>query len=48
MLSNGIPLEVVSAVLRHSSIRMTADSYARVGADAKRRALRVREPEDRR
>ena len=29
MLANGVPLEVVSAVLRHSSIRMTADSYAR-------------------
>ena len=39
MLSNGVPLEVVSAVLRHSSIRMTADAYARVGADAKRKAL---------
>ncbi len=40
MLANGIPLEVVSAVLRHSSIRITADTYARVGADAKRKALR--------
>ena len=44
MLANGVPLEVVSAVLRHSSIRMTADSYARVAADAKRKAMRVREP----
>jgi integrase len=40
MLASGVPLEVVSAVLRHSSIRMTADSYARVSADAKRRGLR--------
>ena len=39
MLANGVPLEVVSAVLRHSSIRMTADAYARVSADAKRKAL---------
>jgi len=39
MLANGAPLEVVSAVLRHSSIRITADTYARVAADAKRRAL---------
>ncbi len=39
MLANGVPLEVVSAVLRHSSIRMTADAYARVAADAKRKAL---------
>jgi len=40
MLANGVPLEVVSAVLRHSSIRITADTYARVAADAKRKALR--------
>lgn len=39
MLANGYPLEVVSAVLRHSSIRITADTYARVAADAKRKAL---------
>jgi integrase len=42
MLANGVPLEVVSAVLRHSSIRVTADTYARVAADAKRAALRPR------
>ena len=30
MLANGVPLEVVSAILRHASIRMTADAYARV------------------
>ena len=42
MLASGVPLEVVSAVLRHSSIRMTADAYARVAADAKRRALTSR------
>lgn len=40
MLANGVPLEVVSAVLRHASIRMTADAYAQVAADAKRKALR--------
>lgn len=39
MLANGVPLEVVSAVLRHSSIRITADTYARVASDAKRKAL---------
>ncbi len=39
MLANGVPLEVISAVLRHSSIRITADTYARVAADAKRSAL---------
>jgi len=39
MLANGVALEVVSAVLRHSSIRITADTYARVAADAKRKAL---------
>jgi len=39
MLANGVPLEVISAVLRHSSIRITADTNARVAADAKRSAL---------
>ncbi len=42
LLANGVPLEVVSAILRHSSLRMTADAYARVGADAKRKALSQR------
>jgi integrase len=44
MLANGVPLEVVSAVLRHSSLRMTADAYARVAADAKRKALSATTP----
>jgi integrase len=41
MLKNGVPLEVVSAILGHSSIRVTADVYAEVGMDAKRRGLAV-------
>jgi integrase len=41
MLEKGVPLEVVSAILGHSSIRVTADVYAEVGMDAKRRGLAV-------
>jgi integrase len=32
-------LEVVSAILGHASLAITADVYARVTLDAKRRAL---------
>lgn len=38
-LERGAPLEVVSAVLGHASLAITADAYARPAADAKRRAL---------
>lgn len=39
MLAAGTPLEVVSAVMGHANLSITADTYARVGADAKRNAL---------
>ncbi len=39
LLDQGVPLEVVSAVLGHANLSITADIYARVTADAKRRAL---------
>lgn len=39
LLEAGVPLEVVSAALGHSSIQITADAYARVSADVTRRAL---------
>jgi integrase len=39
MLAKGVPLEVVSAVLGHAGLAVTADVYARPSADAKRRAL---------
>jgi integrase len=39
LLDQGIPLEVVSAVLGHAGLAITADVYAKVGMDAKRRAL---------
>lgn len=39
MLDRGVALEVVSAVLGHSGLAITSDVYARVTADAKRRAL---------
>ena len=39
MLDRGVPLEVVSAVLGHAGLAITADVYARPTADAKRRAL---------
>jgi integrase len=39
LLEDGVPLEVVSAVLGHAGLAITADVYAKVGADAKRRAL---------
>jgi integrase len=39
MLDQGVPLEVVSAILGHASLTITADVYAKVTQDAKRRAL---------
>ncbi len=41
LLDRGVPLEVVSAILGHASLAITADVYARVTMDAKRRALEV-------
>lgn len=39
LLEAGVPLETVSAVLGHASLAITADVYAKVGVEAKRRAL---------
>jgi integrase len=39
LLDRGVPLEVVSAILGHSQLATTADIYAKVTDDAKRRAL---------
>lgn len=39
MLERGVDLEVVSAILGHANLGITSDTYARVRADAKRRAL---------
>lgn len=39
MLDQGVPLEVVSAILGHAGLAITADVYAKVTADSKRRAL---------
>lgn len=39
LLENGVALEVVSAILGHSSITVTASIYAKVRADLKRRGL---------
>lgn len=38
-LEDGVPLEVVSAVLGHANLSITADVYAKVSADSKRRRL---------
>lgn len=43
LLDAGVPLEVVSAILGHASLSITADVYARVTSDAKRRALTLLE-----
>lgn len=40
LLEGGVPLEVVSAVLGHANLSITADVYAKVRADLKRQALR--------
>jgi integrase len=39
LLDQGVSLETVSAVLGHSNLSITADVYARVTQDSKRRAL---------
>jgi len=39
LLEDGVPLEVVSAILGHASLSITADIYAKVGKDSMRRAL---------
>lgn len=39
LLEAGVPLEVVSAILGHSNIAITADIYARVRSDLKRKGL---------
>jgi integrase len=39
LLAKGVPLELVSRILGHSSIRITADTYSRISQDAMRRAL---------
>jgi len=39
LLEQGVALEVVSAVLGHASLAITADVYARVRMDAKRKGL---------
>lgn len=39
LLEAGVPLEVVSAILGHSNIQITADLYAKVRADLKRKGL---------
>ena len=39
LLDQGVPLEVVSAVLGHAGLAITADIYARPTMDAKRRGL---------
>jgi integrase len=44
LLDRGVPLEVVSAVLGHAGLAITADVYAAVTEDAKRRALALLEP----
>jgi integrase len=39
LLEAGVPLEVVSAILGHAKLSITADIYAKVRADLKRRGL---------
>jgi integrase len=39
MLTHGVPLEVVSEILGHSSIAITGDVYGHVGPDVSRGAL---------
>lgn len=43
LLDQGVSLEVVSAILGHSGLAITADVYARPTLDAKRRALQLLE-----
>jgi integrase len=39
LLDEGVPLEVVSAILGHAGLAITADVYAKVTADSMRRSL---------
>jgi site-specific recombinase XerD len=39
MLSNGVPLKVVSDMLGHASISITGDVYGHVSPDVSRRAV---------
>jgi integrase len=39
LLEAGVPLEVVSAILGHANLAITADTYAKVRGDLKRRGL---------
>lgn len=41
LLEAGVPLEVVSAILGHSNISITADTYAKVRADLMRKGLKT-------
>lgn len=41
MLSNGVPLKVVSEILGHSGISITADVYGHVSPDVSRSAIEV-------
>jgi site-specific recombinase XerD len=43
MLNNGVPLEVVSKMLGHAGLAITADVYAEVGAKRQREATDARE-----
>jgi integrase len=39
LLEANVPIEIISAVLGHSGISITADVYAKVRSDLKRRGL---------
>jgi integrase len=39
MLTNGVPLKVVSEILGHASIAITGDVYGHVSPDVSREAL---------
>jgi hypothetical protein len=41
MLTNGVPLKVVSEILGHSSIAITGDVYGHVSPDVPRDAVRT-------
>jgi hypothetical protein len=41
MLTNGVPLKVVSEILGHSSIAITGDAYGHVSPDVSRDAVRT-------
>ena len=41
MLTNGVPLKVVSEILGHSSIAITGDVYGHVSPDVSRDAVRT-------